>query len=130
MWFDLRVSRGTGEQKGKPFLSNPHTKLVSELDAAIKKAKEQYQGDAATIDAFWKFFKYYSPALVTFYRKRSSIFWYFPIECGMKRTLPGKAFPVWVLTRMGVGALRLAAALVQMGNGPVQRQQEQHPQPE
>ena len=50
--FDRLISRGTGEQKGKPFLSNPHTKLVSELDAAIKKAKEQYQGDAATIDAF------------------------------------------------------------------------------
>ncbi len=50
--FDRLISRGTGEQKGKPFLSNPHTKLVSELDSAIKKAKEQYQGDAATIDAF------------------------------------------------------------------------------
>ena len=50
--FDRLISRGTGEQKGKPFLSNPHTKLVSELDVAIKKAKEQYQGDAATIDAF------------------------------------------------------------------------------
>lgn len=50
--FDRFVSRGTGEQKGKPFFSNPYAKLVSELDAVIKKAKEQYQGDSKTIDDF------------------------------------------------------------------------------
>lgn len=50
--FDRLILRGTGEPKGKPFLSNPYTKLVSELDSAIKKAKEQYQGDSKTIDDF------------------------------------------------------------------------------
>ena len=50
--FDRFVSRGTGEQKGKPFLSNPYAKLVSELDAVIKKAKEQYQGDGKSLDDF------------------------------------------------------------------------------
>lgn len=50
--FDRIILRGTGEQKGKPFLSNPYTRLVSELEAAVKKAKEQYQGDSTTIDSF------------------------------------------------------------------------------
>lgn len=50
--FDRFVSRGTGESKGRPFLSNPCSKLVSELDAVIKRAKEQYQGDSKTIDEF------------------------------------------------------------------------------
>lgn len=50
--FDRLVSRGTGEPKGRPFLSSPYTKLVSELDVAIKKAKEQHQGDSKTIDEF------------------------------------------------------------------------------
>lgn len=50
--FDRFIPKGTGEQKGRTFLSNPYAKLVSELDAAIKKAKEQYPGDEKTIDQF------------------------------------------------------------------------------